>query len=102
MTITNLTNASPWTAEDLATLERLYPTGGSYAVQRALPHRTVAAIQRRAHSLGIRNRFARNTDQSNAMGWGVPSPPPDDIAELNYQLRKPCGAVPGTLIGRIA
>jgi hypothetical protein len=99
--ITNLTSAHPWTAEDLATLERLYPEGGSYAVQRALPHRTIAAIQRRAHSLGIRNRFARNTDESNAMGWSLPAAPELSDALLNYQLRKPCGAVPGTLMGRI-
>lgn len=42
-----------WTTPELEVLRRLYPSGGSRAVRKHLPHRTASSIWRKAQRLGI-------------------------------------------------
>ena len=44
----------PWTGAELATLRRLYPSGGAKAVGRVLPGRTIGAIYDAARMSKIR------------------------------------------------
>jgi len=46
-----------WSADEIATLCRLYPEGGSRAVHEALPHRSRGTIKVKAHRLDLRAPF---------------------------------------------
>jgi hypothetical protein len=46
-----------WTTVEERVLRDLYPEGGTAAVHRALPHRSVRAIGRKAIRLGVKTTY---------------------------------------------
>jgi len=48
-----------WTGDEDAVIRDRYPAGGTAACMRAMPHRTLSAIQGRAANLGVKTRITR-------------------------------------------
>lgn len=50
----------PWTESDIATLKRVYPVGGRFAVNKLLPHHSALSVA--AYARTLRLRLIRQTD----------------------------------------
>lgn len=46
-----------WTTKEVAVLRETYPSGGSAAVKKLLPHRSVVAIRQKALNLNITSDY---------------------------------------------
>lgn len=99
--IANMSNPK-WSDADDAVVRDLYPAGGWRAVQAVLPIRRKGAIQQRAARLAVRMPSAKKPPTVEPPGWPVPAPADLTVQLLHLHMKRPCGALPGNLIGRIA
>lgn len=68
-----LSNFTPWTSREDATLRTTYAAGGIKAAERALPSRSKAALFHRAQRLGLKRRLRWTPDDDARLTklWGT-------------------------------
>lgn len=72
-----------WKTTEVSTLRALYPSGGSQAVQQALPHRSASSICAKARDLGVRCHKA-STHGLRFARKHAPSDYLDDLIRQGY------------------
>lgn len=84
--------AAPWATQELATLRRIYPTGGLTACRAALPKRSLMAIRARVSALGLRLdddvKSAIFQRKPAAHRWPWPPRPAVDDLSLAWAARR--------------
>lgn len=91
-------NRPPWTTDEDAVVERIYPANGPQATHAALAarghHRSLGSVRTRAHALGIRHR-AIGTDHGPTLGpppshrlpaWSIWPPTFTDVLDIHPLL----------------